>query len=258
MMTFRLIHGFWLVACLGLMAGCSGLPTAAPSVSSGEQDLGSDQRRVQEGWSSYALPGKRATEYRFTHKEGRAVIEARADRSSSMLRRTLDKSPEKVGEVSWSWWVDAVLVDADLADVDRTDSPAQLLFAFDGDKSTLSPRARVMLDLARVLTGEEPPYATLTYAFATNTPVESVVKNPRTERIRKIVVDSGTGHTKQWRSHRRNLVDDYIKAFGEPPGRLIGVAVMTDADNTRSRAKAWYGQIEFSPRADVSSPAVRP
>jgi hypothetical protein len=142
-------------------------------------------------------------------------------------------------------WVDAVLADADLADIDRTDAPAQLLFAFDGDKSTLSPRARMMFELAKALTGEEPPYATLTYAFATSTPVEAVVRNPRSERIRKIIVDSGSAQTRQWRKHRRNLTEDFQKAFGERPGRLIGVAVMTDADNTRSQARAWYGPIHF-------------
>jgi hypothetical protein len=207
-------------------------------------------KKDERNWKPYVLPGKRATTYRFLDKDGKRVIEAHANASASMLRRVLNLQPEQLWEVSWSWWVENSLADADLADIDRTDAPAQLLFAFDGDKSTLSPRVRMMNDLARALTGEEPPYATLTYAFATDTPVESVVRNPRSERIRKIIVDSGSGHARQWRRHRRNLAEDFHKAFGEPPGRLIGVAVMTDADNTRSNAKAWYGPIRFHARDD--------
>ncbi len=145
--------------------------------------------------------------------------------------------------LSWSWWVDDVLADADLGDVDRTDSPASIVLAFDGDKSRLPARARMMFDLARALTGEEPPYATLVYAWATTTPLESVVHNPRSDRIRKIVIDSGNTQTRQWRDHRRNIVEDYRRAFGEDPGPLLGVALMTDTDNTRSAVRAWYGPV---------------
>ncbi|RYF36754.1 MAG: DUF3047 domain-containing protein, partial [Comamonadaceae bacterium] len=33
------------------------------------------------------------------------------------------------------------------------------------------------------------------------------------------------------------------------PGALVGVAIMTDSDNTRSLAKAWYGPVRFAPSA---------
>jgi len=35
----------------------------------------------------------------------------------------------------------------------------------------------------------------------------------------------------------------YELAFGEAPGALLGIAVMTDSDNTQSTAQAWYGEI---------------
>ena len=38
---------------------------------------------------------------------------------------------------------------------------------------------------------------------------------------------------------------DFEKAFGEPPGALLGLAIMTDTDNTRSTARAWYGAIRL-------------
>ncbi len=234
-----------LVMLLSLSA-CT-LPQPAPVA--GSPAGGGTGEVADAEWKPYVLPGKRATDYRFTQKEGRWAIEARADGSASMLRRTLDVAPAALSEVTWSWWVDAPLPDADLADVDRTDSPASLVLAFDGDKSRLTARSRMMFDLARALTGEEPPYATLVYAWSTSAPVNSVVKNPRSDRIRKIVVDSGAADVKRWREHRRNVVADYQKAFGEPPGRLIGVAVMTDSDNTRAKARAWYGRIQFLPPA---------
>ena len=230
-----------LGACASLPGPAGDEPAAAelPDVAAGAQ--------TESGWRPFVLPGKRATQYRFTTKDGRWAIEARADASASMLRRAVDVPPAALADVSWAWWVDHVLADADLAHVERTDAPAQLVLAFDGDRSRLTPRQRSMAELARALTGEEPPYATLVYAWATNTPVEAVVHNPRTDRVRKIVVDSGSADTRRWREHRRNIVADYVRAFGEPPGRLIGVGVMTDADNTRTTALAWYGRITLHP-----------
>ncbi|MBL8327554.1 MAG: DUF3047 domain-containing protein [Rubrivivax sp.] len=241
-LTCHLAVAAGLVWTLAACTSVSELPRPADADASAEAS-------PEAGWQPYVLPGKRATQYRFTTKEGRWAIEARADGSASMLRRTVDMPAETLAEMGWSWWVDAPLAQADLADIDRTDAPASIVLAFDGDKSRLPARARMLFDLARALTGEEPPYATLVYAWATETVPESVVKNPRSDRIRKIIVESGAGQARSWRDYRRNLVQDYERAFGEPPGRLIGVAVMTDADNTRSQARAWYGKISFYPPA---------
>jgi hypothetical protein len=103
-----------------------------------------------------------------------------------------------------------------------------------------------MFDLAQVLTGEAPPYATLMYVWDSRAEVGSLIVNPRTDRVRKIVLDSGPEGLKRWRDHRRNLAEDFRKAFGEEPGTLVGIAVMTDGDNTRSMAQAWYGAIELT------------
>ena len=60
-----------------------------------------------------------------------------------------------------------------------------------------------------------------------------------------IVVESGAAHVGAWRTYSRNLVDDYRHAFGEEPPRISGVAIMTDTDDTRESAIAWYGNIAF-------------
>jgi hypothetical protein len=105
-------------------------------------------------------------------------------------------------------------------------------------------RARgMMLDLAEALTGEKPPYATLMYVWDAQAPVGTVIVNPRSDRIRKIVVDSGAAQLRRWREHRRDLAADFRLAFGEAPGTLLSVALMTDSDNTRSQALSWYGPV---------------
>ena len=38
---------------------------------------------------------------------------------------------------------------------------------------------------------------------------------------------------------------DYKRAYGEAPGEIIGIALLTDTDNTKSEARAFYGDIEL-------------
>ncbi|MCE2917748.1 MAG: DUF3047 domain-containing protein [Rubrivivax sp.] len=197
------------------------------------------------GWHSVALPGKAETRYRWVAKDGRPAIEARSERSASMWRRRLALQPGDYGDVSFAWWVPELIAGADPSRVDSEDSPVRVLIGFGGDRNRLPARTRAMFDLAEALTGEQPPYATLMYVWVPEAPVGSVIVNPRSDRIRKIVLASGTLGLKRWQDHRRNLVEDYRRAFGEEPGPLVSVAIMTDSDNTRSKALAWYGEIEF-------------
>ncbi len=191
------------------------------------------------------LPGKAQTRYQWEMKDGRLALAAQAEGSASLWRRRLQRPPDALGDVIFSWWVDQLIADANLTQAERADSPARLLLGFGGDVSRLPQRTRLMFDLAEALTGEPPPYATLMYVWANGAPLESVLMSPRTDRVRKIVVDTGSAGLGSWRDHRRPLAADFRRAFGEDPGPLLSVAVMTDADNTRSRAKAWYGPIRF-------------
>lgn len=105
-------------------------------------------------------------------------------------------------------------------------------------------------EMSRLLTGEELPYATLIYVWGTTEVPGSVVANPRTDRIRKLVLDSGTRHLGAWRDHVRDIEADYRLAFGEEPGPLRVVALMTDTDDTGSALTAWYGPLSLSLATD--------
>jgi hypothetical protein len=220
------------VAAFGLLAAC-GTPPVAPDA---------------EGWHGVAIPGKRATVYAWTVKDGRRALAAHADQSASLWRRRVHVAPERLSNVRFSWWVDAPLAGADLSAAGLGDAPARVLFSFAGDENTLSPRNRLLFDLAETLNGERPPHATLMYVFGNDAVApDQVLIHPRTDRVRKIVLDVGPGQSRRWREHRRDLAADFRRAFGEEPGALVSVAVMTDADNTQQQARAWYGPIVIEP-----------
>lgn len=218
-----------MLACAagGALTGCASMAPPVPPAQ----------------WQAFRLPGKRSTLYRWSEKDGRPGWHARADRSASMWRRDAHLAPDRIGEVEFSWWVSQTIPTADMRRADTEDAPARVIFAFEGDESRLSPRNRMLFEMARALTGEAPPYATLMYVWANQTPENSVIVNPRLDRIRKLVVESGDTQLRRWRHYRRNLRDDFIQAFGEPPGALKGIALMTDSDNTGARAEAWYGAV---------------
>jgi hypothetical protein len=196
-----------------------------------------------DDWHAVSLPGKRPTNYRFERKDGRTALAARADASASMWRRRIDRAGHTLGHVEFSWWVQVLPLNADVSQSDLTDAAARVMFAFAGDPSRLSKRNQMMSDLTRALTGEPPPFATLIYVWDAKLPQGSVIVHPRSDRVRKIVVESGNSGLRRWRSYRRDLAADFRLAFGETPGDLQAIAVMTDGDNTQSQLATWYGEI---------------
>jgi hypothetical protein len=165
-----------------------------------------------------------------------------------MLRQTLNVPPAELSQLQFSWQVSGLINNADMALRDSDDSPVRLVLVFEGDRSKFSMKNAMLSELAQTMTGEPMPYATLMYVWCNTRAPGSVIINPRTDRIRKLVVESGKGRLNQWLDYQRDIAADFEQAFGEPPGALLGVGLMTDTDNTRSKAQAWYGPVTLTKR----------
>lgn len=199
---------------------------------------------LPEGWEPYlVLPQKEETRYRLVETGGEVALEADADRSASGLVRKIRIDPQRHPIIEWRWRVPALIDGADPRVATREDSPARILVAFHGDAQNLDVVERVGLRMAKAISGRAMPYATLVYIWADKVPAESVVRNVHSGRVRMIVVESGARRLGRWVAVRRNLVEDYRRAFGEAPWDIVAIGVMTDTDNTRSRARAYYGDI---------------
>jgi len=194
-------------------------------------------------WVHQTFPGKRASRYRYERKDGRDTMMVQAASSASMLRQTVRVEPHQLGQLRFSWMVPALIDAADLSQRDGDDSPVRVVLAFDGDRSRLSAKDATLSELSELSTGEPMPYATLMYVWSNHKVAGTVVLNPRTSRIRKLVMESGPGRLRQWLDYDRDVRADYVKAFGEAPGALLAIGIMTDTDNTQSQAQAWYGPV---------------
>ena len=60
-----------------------------------------------------------------------------------------------------------------------------------------------------------------------------------------IVTQSGSQRVGEWVTEERNVYEDYKEAFGEEPPNISGIAIMTDTDNTKESATAYFGDIVF-------------
>jgi Protein of unknown function (DUF3047) len=198
-----------------------------------------------QSWHTFSLPSKKPTEFSKVKMDGRDAVLAVADASASLLRQQVRIPAAELSQVRFSWKVPQLIEAADMAQREGDDSPVRIVLTFEGNRANWSTKNAMLSELSLVLTGEELPYATLMYVWCNTRAPGSVIQNPRTDRIRKIVVESGAKNLNQWLDYERNIKADFERAFGEAPGALVGMALMTDSDNTRSQARAYYGPVSM-------------
>ena len=202
--------------------------------------------KLPPGWEPWIIhPQKKRTAYEILSDSGVGVLKADAEESASGLLAKVDVDPRSKPVLEWRWRADGLVPGADNTDGTLEDSPVRVVLAFEGDKDALPVRDRMFFERVKLFTGRDMPYATLMYIWENRLPVGTVLSNPHTGRVQKVVVASGAAGLKKWHMHRRDYVADYVRAFGKPPGKLVGVAVMTDTDNTRSSVVAYYGDIRL-------------
>jgi Protein of unknown function (DUF3047) len=235
------------VALMMLLAG--GCASTAPAVQhAGVPKTSLSSLADTQAWQPWILhPSKRKTEYLRETQDGVAVVQARAHASASGLMHRLDVPVSASTRLSWRWKVDELIASADLRDRSSSDSPVRIVLAFDGDKSRLPGKEQAFFERVKLFAGQDMPYATLMYVWDNRVPVEEIISNGHTSRVRKIVASSGVQELKKWCSFQRKIAQDFERAFGEKPGRLLGVALLTDTDNTGEFTTGYYADLQLSP-----------
>jgi hypothetical protein len=238
--------GLVLVA-LAAMVACSSVPPDGGHLAASPWAVASSGPTQPGPWQHFRFPGKPATQFAYAREDGRHAVLAHAVSSASMLRQTLRIEPADLGRVQFSWKVPQLIAQANLARREGDDAPARVILVFEGDRTRFSAKDALMSELVRALTGEDLPYATLMYVWSHQPAAGNVIASPRTDRIRHLVVQSGPDGLGRWIDYERNVRADFEQAFGEAPGALVGIGLMTDTDNTRSTARAWYGPVRLLP-----------
>lgn len=184
------------------------------------------------------------TGYRIAEIDGRRALHA-TGQGASGVRCLVQADAIATPVLRWSWRTRNVPPGMRVDNSGTDDSPARIAVAFAGDETRLSWKDRALFELVQLVSGERMPFATLMYVWDAQLPVGTVVDYARTGRIKYIVVESGPRRAGQWLDYSRNVADDFRHAFGEEPGAITSVGVMTDGDDLKADLDTWYGDISL-------------
>lgn len=229
-----------------LLGGCASLRDSMtlPYVASFSGSV--PDMELPAGWEPWELSRfKKSTQYHLVSQDGKTVIKASAHASASGLVHKLAVNPRQFPLLEWRWKVNELIPAADNTRKHTEDSPVRVVVSFDGDIGKLPLADRIFFDNMRVLTGKQLPYATLMYIWENRAVKDTVIPNLHTSRVKMIVAESGRGKLGEWQEVVRNVYDDYRRAFGEEPGAITSIGIMTDTDNTGANVHAYYGDIVF-------------
>lgn len=203
------------------------------------------------GWQALTFKKiKNRTEYDLVKDGDTLVVRARSKASSSGLLRKIKIDPNEYPVIEWRWKVSNIFNKGDVTRKDGDDYPARIYITFEYDPGRVGFWEKAKFKMARLFYGEYPPTGAINYIWANKAGPGKIFRNPYTERVMMVVVESGPELLNTWVNEERNILQDYRKAFGENPPMISGVAIMTDSDNTGESATAYYGDIIFKKLAD--------
>jgi hypothetical protein len=185
------------------------------------------------------------TQYDLVKDGDEVVVKAVSEQSSSGITREIRIDPKEFPVVEWRWKVANILKNGNVNEKSGDDYPARLYITFEYDSTKVGFFEKAKYETVKLIYGQYPPIGAINYIWESKSPIGTMVPNPYTDRVNMIVIESGETRLNEWITEERNIFEDYKKAFGEDPPKISGVAIMTDTDNTKERAVAYFGDIVF-------------
>jgi len=182
-----------------------------------------DEPSPLDKWDKMVLNG--LVDYRIMRQGVNGFVDALSEKTCSALYYKIGFKLKDYPMLSWKWQVKRFPDKSKaLADKERDDYAARVYVIFP------------------FLTFSSSKF--IEYVWDEKLPVGTVVKSPNGNNIRTIVVRSGKGEEGRWYAQTRNVYEDYNRVFGKKPGMNVGaVAIMCNANNTKSEAEAMFDEI---------------
>lgn len=201
-------------------------------------------------WRFVGLPKKSdlpATRFEVLLLDGQRVLKVQADASYGNL---VHDWQGPVRGLQWRWRLDKPLTRSNLRTKEGDDVALKLCVMFDLPTTKLALSERLQLSLARAISREALPAATLCYVWDRLLPVGTVLANAYTRRVRYLVVDSGESPLRQWVTHQRDVPADFLTSFGAEADSVplvTAIVLGADTDNTGDSALGYVGDVLASP-----------
>ncbi len=188
--------------------------------------IGKFSEKSLSSWQEKQFAGK--THYSFYDDEQKGwVIQARSDGSASGLLRQVVVDIRETPYLNWSWRVEQVPDVKDEKTEEGDDYPARVYVIFKGGFWFWKTEA-------------------LNYVWNSSYPRGESWSSAFTKNAQMMALQSKSSPHGVWVAEKRNVQKDILACFGLEPEIIEGIAIMTDTDNSGSRAVAYYGDIFFS------------
>jgi hypothetical protein len=183
--------------------------------------------------ATYEEPYYSKYKYRVVKEDGNQFLRFEGIEAKHLNFPLLDKEDINIHEtpiLRWDWRIHEIPEGGDENSNNMNDVAASVYIVF---------------DTSRILFQQVP--VSIRYTWSSKHPVGSVFSKLR-GRQRIIVVGTGTENLGKWQTFERNIVEDYVRFFGEkPPSRPIALLILSASDDTRSFTKADYDNFELHP-----------
>ena len=183
---------------------------------------------VPSGWKPYeTLGGRPAYDFSIVDDEGRRALDLKSRDEHSTITKEIHVSLRATPVLEWSWKVVQHPAGADIRKRETSDLTGHVFVVWPRFPGLLRTRL-------------------IGYAWDANLPAGSMERSRKAGNVIFVIVRSGTQELGRWVTERRNVYEDYRKAFGEDPEDPRAVAISIDTNDTHSTAEALVGRIVFT------------
>jgi len=183
------------------------------------------QRKLEE-WEGKEFKGR--TNYALVVLDDRGVLRAESHAGASGLVRKIRIDLEKTPYLNWSWRIENILGQLKEQTKAGDDYPARIYVVVSGGLAFWRTRS-------------------LNYVWASTTPQGKSWPNAYAgNNVIMLAQRSGEAGLGEWRGEKRDVRADFKAYFGESIRYIDAVALMTDTDDSKAHAVAYYGDIYFS------------
>jgi len=239
------LHLGWALAAAAMILGG---PLAAAAGSIPLPTPGSD------GWRPLAFRGiSNPTRYTVESVEGAEFARAESNCGASGLVLRLDAIRlDRTPLLSWRWRVDRALDLSRERTKDEDDFAARVYIMFELDESRASALQKLRHRVARFFYGADIPGSALNFVWTSRLPAGTVWDNPFEPSAKMIAL--AQGGNADWRRETVDVVARYQELFRAPIPPPMGLAIMSDSDNSCQRAEARFADFEFLSPAEPEVP----
>lgn len=246
------IHLPTLFALSGAVALPAALAQSLPPLTQADGAL-------HPGWRYVGFPKQKAqippTVIEAGQVDGQPAVKVVTASSYGTLVHDLKDAPP--ARLQWRWRLDQPLSNGtavpDLTTKAGDDAALKVCALFEHPLERVPFVERTVLRIARSVSGEALPAATVCYVWDSAHPAGRQGANPYTRRVRYISLRGNDTPARQWVSESRDLAKDFATLFADelPEGGAVPplrtVLIGADSDNTASRSSGWVADLRTGP-----------